>query len=62
MKRKRKRKHQKKLKGIIHYCHRCKKRTEHFAEGERWVRYIERCKICKQINYSEMLRKNWKEK
>jgi hypothetical protein len=46
------------LKGIVHYCRKCKKRTEHRAEGEKWVRYAEICKICGQISYSEILRKD----
>ena len=56
---KKKHRKQKKLRGIIHYCLRCRKRTEHRAEGEKWVRYAERCKICNEINYSEILRKDY---
>lgn len=52
---------EKKLKGIVHFCLRCKKKTEHKASGEHYVNYAERCKICNQIAYSEILRKDWKD-
>ena len=61
MNKKGKKKKQVKLKGLIHYCSQCKKRTEHKAQGERGVRYFEYCKTCKSISYSEILRKDWKE-
>lgn len=48
---------EKQLKGLIHFCSRCNKNTEHKAEGERWINYVERCKKCKSANYSEILRK-----
>jgi hypothetical protein len=59
MKKKLKRKKPIKLKGIVHYCCMCKKKTEHRAEGEHWINYAERCKICGRVSYSEILRKDY---
>lgn len=51
-------KKRKKLRGIIHYCSQCKKKTEHNKDGNHYIDYTEKCKLCNQINYSEILRKD----
>jgi len=58
MKKKRKKKIKFKKNDIVHYCSKCRKKTKHLGQGEKWIKYVEFCSLCKSINYTEYKRKN----